>query len=408
MLTELTYGNLIFAAPRVEELCEFLAQEGLLAAVEWEASRAPEAEDDSKRGYVYLVCLAIADGHLVAVGGDEREPVLVPGPAPAEVLARLTERFEVDARIGLEVADTLPVDVAVLPVGDDERPRSVRCLIYVPVRGFVAPLVAQGEGVTMAARENESGTFLVCETPDWDGPDLLQWPEAVMIRREVLPVDAAPGENADAHLLAVFGQDHSDWIIHDWSVQRRVVAGALTGPAATGMAESVLAAPQGSFPALAQHVSGVDAEALELSTLSGGDEAVRYALAAVGAPADLADYVMGNGELTRLDDVVLHEPRGVANAIGRSIQMWEDSAATESPWWRGYEQVVQERPKLIGALAAAESAIGCALLYVASRKRFSAPKRVLAGLVGAGFLLDAASELALAAWLRRRGKADQE
>lgn len=408
MLTELTYGNLIFAAPRVEDLCDFLAEEGLLAAVEWEASSQPEPSEDDKRGYVYLVCLAISDGRLVTVDGDEREPELQLGPTPAEVLARLTERFEVDARIGLEVADTLPVDVAVLPVGDDERPRSVRCLIYVPSRGFVAPLVAQGEGVTIAAREGEEGTFLVCETPDWDGPDLLQWPEAVMIRREVIPAGAAGEESADAHLLAVFGQDHSDWIIHDWSVQRRVVAGGLTGPAATGMAESVLAAPQGSFRALAEHISGVDAEALELSTLSGGDEAVRYALAAVGAPADLAGYVMGEGELTRLDDVVLHEPRGVANAIGRSVQMWEDSAAAESPWWRGYEQLVQHRPGVIVALSAAEGAIGSALMYVASRKRFGAAKRVLAGLVGAGFLLDAVSELALAAWLRKRAKSEQE
>ena len=109
----------------------------------------------------------------------------------------------------------------------------------------------------------------------------------------------------------------------------------------------------------------------------------------------------------------MHEPRGLSNAVGRSVGLLlADPSTPGSAFWQGYVRTVTDKPWAVRGAALLEAGLGGALVGAAVRRRRSTgsiPGGMAA--VGAFLLVDAITEVSLASWTRHRElrrRADEE
>ena len=68
-------------------------------------------------------------------------------------------------------------------------------------------------------------------------------------------------------------------------------------------------------------------------------------LEALGLPQWLGPWLRGEIATSAVEDVVVHEPRGLSNAVGRSVSMMLDDSAVSGPsFWQGYTRTVTDQP----------------------------------------------------------------
>ncbi len=151
-----------------------------------------------------------------------------------------------------------------------------------------------------------------------------------------------------------------------------------------------------------------DVEALDkaLAADSGnGVDGTGPVLEALGLPQWLGPWLRGEIATSAVEDVVVHEPRGLSNAVGRSVSMMLDDSAVSGPsFWQGYTRTVTDQPWLFRAAHLLEAGAGGALVGTALTRRLRKGGGLSGTLLvmGAGLVVDSAAEFALASWTRAR------
>ena len=128
-------------------------------------------------------------------------------------------------------------------------------------------------------------------------------------------------------------------------------------------------------------------------------------LEALGLPQWLGPWLRGEIATSAVEDVVVHEPRGLSNAVGRSVSMMLDDSAVSGPsFWQGYTRTVTDQPWLFRAAHLLEAGAGGALVGTALTRRLRKGGGLSGTLLvmGAGLVVDSAAEFALASWTRAR------
>ena len=164
----------------------------------------------------------------------------------------------------------------------------------------------------------------------------------------------------------------------------------------------------GDRPALreiAAHVPGADVEALLAAQDLHGVHAITAVVKALALPRGVAEFLQGTIEAGDVEGAVLHNARGISNAIGRSVDIIMTGNKEEDPSaiQKAYMAVVSDRPWILSALASIEAAAGAALLV--SAVKAAKPRsgwKIFSGVFGGALLVDAFAELALARVMRAK------
>ncbi|OKL51418.1 hypothetical protein BSZ40_07575 [Buchananella hordeovulneris] len=381
-------GTVILGSATAQDLGDFLAQRGVVAQLEW---------FDDTPNLVQVRLAEMAGG--VVLGTPQG---LQAGPSVEELAQEIAAQLPADVLFGETAVDSLPADFELELPSEKTEGKEVRTLVFVTFPVHHIPLEAQSLQRTMAVREVEGGAFVVTAGPDW-------WVPFLPVPKDAGPVVALQRASVgDANLTIVDDSAPENWVIHDWALRTRFVTGEL--PLVDGkVADPQILANLTQTFALRDEVGAVAGflplacpHALGEALAKRGDDGFLALLDAMDVPTDLGRFVMGEGKLEALDDVVIHEPRGVTNAIGRSVKMWMEEEGDKPDWWETYETVVEERPEVVRLAAAAEAAVGAALVARACLGRKSVGRRVLLGTGGALLLFDALAEIAFARLLRRK------
>ena len=165
--------------------------------------------------------------------------------------------------------------------------------------------------------------------------------------------------------------------------------------------------------AIAGAVPGADQEAVAAALATPGIDGMVALVEALGLPAWVEAVLTGRLAPAEVPGAVVHEPRGLSNAVGRSVGlMLADPSTPGSAFWRSYVRTVTEMPWAVRVGAILEAGVGGALLGTALRRR-RRTGALPVGMVAFGtfLLLDAVAETSLASWTRHRElrrRADEE
>ncbi|AVM62027.1 MULTISPECIES: hypothetical protein [unclassified Actinomyces] len=349
-----TEGVLIAPGTTSEEVAAVLDQERVLARLEW----YPATEH-----LLSLTLLTDAEGR-VAVTPPARGGV-VAGLGVSELTERLARHFHADAVIGPASFHDLPREATHDAVREPD-PATLRAVVVSPLSAYTVPLQS-----TLLERP-----LAVVSLPALDrrvvmytgeGLDLgaLGWDE------ESLPALVLESQDGDLRVRAVTTGDPDDDAVYSWGMRSRYVWGGVEqpGPALRARAEEFLADVTDAS-AIAAAVPGADAQAAAEALATPGEDGLRAMVEALGLPAWVEAVLSGRLAPDEVPGAVVHEPRGLSNAVGRSVgMMLRDPATPGSAYVRGYVRTVTEMPWLVRLGALAGVGLGGLLINRALRRR---------------------------------------
>ena len=172
-------------------------------------------------------------------------------------------------------------------------------------------------------------------------------------------------------MRAVTTGDPDDDAVYSWGMRSRYVWGGVEqpGPALRARAEEFLADVTDAS-AIAAAVPGADAQAAAEALATPGEDGLRAMVEALGLPAWVEAVLSGRLAPDEVPGAVVHEPRGLSNAVGRSVgMMLRDPATPGSAYVRGYVRTVTEMPWLVRLGALAGVGLGGLLINRALRRR---------------------------------------
>lgn len=393
-----TDGVVIAPAQDPDALAAALRERGVVARMEWYPA-TPHL--------LGLTLLTDAEGR-VAVTPPSRGGV-VPGTRVSELTEGLAQTLAAAVSIGPASFDAL---------GDQELPEPAeaggaerRTVVVSPLSAYTVPLQAAllDRALAVASVPGVDRRVIMYTG---EGADLgaFGWDE------DALPAVILTADAEDLSVRAVTTVEdlEEDEAIYSWSMTSRYVWGGVDepGPALRGLADELLA-DSTDAGLLAQAVPGADADAVADALGLSGAEGMVAMVGALGLPEWVGRVLTGRLAPAEVPGVVVHEPRGLSNAVGRSLGMaLEDPDVPGSGLWRSYVTAVTDMPWLVRAGALAQATLGGVLIGRAVRRRRVAG-RLSAGLLAGGVLLltDAVVEASVASLARRkelRRRADEE
>ncbi|RAX19764.1 hypothetical protein DRB06_11565 [Actinomyces sp. Z5] len=392
-----TEGVLVVPGTQPDAVAARLEAERVVARLEWYPA-TPHL--------LSLTLLADADGR-VAVTPPSRGGVMA-GTRISELVESLAREFSGDVTIGPASFNALPADVA-LPTVASETPEGSRTVVVSPLSAYMVPLQA-----TLLERP-----LAVTSLPALDRRIVMYSGEGNQLGsfgwdKESLPALVLTVDARDIAVRAVTTGESEDDAVFSWGMTSQYVWGGVAepGPALRALVDEMLT-DSTDVSLVAAAVPGADAEAVAEAFSTPGIDGLVALIDALGLPDWVASVLTGRLAPAEAPGAVVHEPRGLSNAVGRSVGlMLQDPEAPGSAFWQTYIRVVTERPWLMRAGVALEAGIGGALIGTAVHRRDRtgvAHRGLLA--TGVVLLVDAVAEASLASWTRHRElrrRADQE
>lgn len=392
-----TEGVLITQGANPDEVATFLQAQQVIARLEWHPSST---------NLISVNTMTDAKDR-VAVTPPQRGGAAA-GMSVSELAEMLAHEFNAEAILGPASFDALPEDAQLPDVGgvDDSQTRTV---VVSPLSAYTVPLQAtllERSLVVLPAAVPERR--LVMYTGEGNELGTYGWDD------EALPAVVLSASADDYSVQAIFASDEEDDALYSWSLQSRYVTGSVDKPgkALQTLLDEVLA-DGADAAAIAGAVPGADAEKVAQALDTEGAAGLRALVEALGLPSFVSDVLAGELDPQEVPGAVLHDPRGLSNAVGRSVgMMLSDPGTPGSEFWNNYVTTVTERPWLVRTVCVLEASLGGTLVGAALRRREKAGK-LPAGLVAAGVVLmvDAVAEVSLASSARHhelRRRADAE
>ena len=392
-----TEGVLVAPGSTPDDVAARLRERAVVARLEWYPASAH---------LLSITLLSDAEGR-VAVTPPSRGGV-VPGMGVSELAESLARELGADATIGPASFDALPEDVELPEVSTGPSPMS-RTVVVSPLSAYMVPLQA-----TLLERP-----LAVASAPGIDRRIVMYSGEGAELGAfgwddESLPAIIFRVDERDMTVRAVLTGESEDDAVYSWSMTSRYVWGGVEepGPALSALVNEMLT-DSTDASLIARAVPDADVEAATAALAVEGVEGLAQMLAALGLPAWVESVLTGRLAPVEVPGVVVHEPRGLSNAVGRSVGlMLADPSVPGSAFWQSYVRAVTETPWLVRAGAALEAGLGGALIGAAIRRR-GRTGRLPGGLIAVGALLmvDAVAETSLASWTRHkelRRRADEE
>ena len=392
-----TEGVLVAPGSTPDDVAARLRERAVVARLEWYPATAH---------LLSITLLLDAEGR-VAVTPPSRGGV-VPGTGVSELVEGLARELGADVTIGPASFNALPEDVELPEVSAGPAPMS-RTVVVSPLSAYMVPLQA-----TLLERP-----LAVASAPGIDRRIVMYSGEGAELGAfgwddESLPAIIFRVDERDMTVRAVLTGESEDDAVYSWSMTSRYVWGGVEepGPALSALVNEMLT-DSTDASLIARAVPDADVEAATAALAVEGVEGLAQMLAALGLPAWVESVLTGRLAPVEVPGVVVHEPRGLSNAVGRSVGlMLADPSVRGSAFWQSYVRAVTETPWLVRAGAALEAGLGGALIGAAIRRR-GRTGRLPGGLIAVGALLmvDAVAETSLASWTRHkelRRRADEE
>ena len=392
-----TEGVLVAPGSTPDDVAARLRERAVVARLEWYPATAH---------LLSITLLLDAEGR-VAVTPPSRGGV-VPGMGVSELAEGLARELGADVTIGPASFNALPEDVELPEVSAGPAPMS-RTVVVSPLSAYMVPLQA-----TLLERP-----LAVASAPGIDRRIVMYSGEGAELGAfgwddESLPAIIFRVDERDMTVRAVLTGESEDDAVYSWSMTSRYVWGGVEepGPALSALVNEMLT-DSTDASLIARAVPDADVEAATAALAVEGIEGLAQMLAALGLPAWVESVLTGRLAPVEVPGVVVHEPRGLSNAVGRSVGlMLADPSVPGSAFWQSYVRAVTETPWLVRAGAALEAGLGGALIGAAIRRR-GRTGRLPGGLIAVGALLmvDAVAETSLASWTRHkelRRRADEE
>ena len=392
-----TEGVLVAPGSTPDDVAARLRERAVVARLEWYPATAH---------LLSITLLLDAEGR-VAVTPPSRGGV-VPGTGVSELVEGLARELGADVTIGPAAFNALPEDVELPEVSAGPAPMS-RTVVVSPLSAYMVPLQA-----TLLERP-----LAVASAPGIDRRIVMYSGEGAELGAfgwddESLPAIIFRVDERDMTVRAVLTGESEDDAVYSWSMTSRYVWGGVEepGPALSALVNEMLT-DSTDASLIARAVPDADVEAATAALAVEGIEGLAQMLTALGLPAWVESVLTGRLAPVEVPGVVVHEPRGLSNAVGRSVGlMLADPSVPGSAFWQSYVRAVTETPWLVRAGAALEAGLGGALIGAAIRRR-GRTGRLPGGLIAVGVLLmvDAVAETSLASWTRHkelRRRADEE
>ena len=392
-----TEGVLVAPGSTPDDVAARLRERAVVARLEWYPASAH---------LLSITLLSDAEGR-VAVTPPSRGGV-VPGTGVSELVEGLARELGADVTIGPASFNALPEGVELPEVSAGPSPMS-RTVVVSPLSAYMVPLQA-----TLLERP-----LAVASAPGIDRRIVMYSGEGAELGAfgwddESLPAIIFRVDERDMTVRAVLTGESEDDAVYSWSMTSRYVWGGVEepGPALSALVNEMLT-DSTDASLIARAVPDADVEAATAALAVEGIEGLAQMLAALGLPAWVESVLTGRLAPVEVPGVVVHEPRGLSNAVGRSVGlMLADPSVPGSAFWQSYVRAVTETPWLVRAGAALEAGLGGALIGAAIRRR-GRTGRLPGGLIAVGVLLmvDAVAETSLASWTRHkelRRRADEE
>ncbi|MFC2360544.1 MAG: hypothetical protein ACFNME_06915 [Actinomyces dentalis] len=392
-----TEGVLVAPGSTPDDVAARLRERAVVARLEWYPVSAH---------LLSITLLSDAEGR-VAVTPPSRGGV-VPGAGVSELAEGLARELGADVTIGPASFNALPEGVELPEVSAGPSPMS-RTVVVSPLSAYMVPLQA-----TLLERP-----LAVASAPGIDRRIVMYSGEGAELGAfgwddESLPAIIFRVDERDITVRAVLTGEPEDDAVYSWSMTSRYVWGGVEepGPALSALVNEMLT-DSTDASLIARAVPDADVEAATAALAVEGIEGLAQMLAALGLPAWVESVLTGRLAPVEVPGVVVHEPRGLSNAVGRSVGlMLADPSVPGSAFWQTYVRAVTETPWLVRAGAALEAGLGGALIGAAIRRR-GRTGRLPGGLIAVGALLmvDAVAETSLASWTRHkelRRRADEE
>ncbi|SDM29072.1 hypothetical protein [Actinomyces ruminicola] len=392
-----TEGVLVVPGTQPDAVAARLEADRVVARLEWYPA-TPHL--------LSLTLLADADGR-VAVTPPSRGGVIA-GIRISELVESLAREFSGDVTIGPASFNALPTDVALPDVASGGADAS-RTVVVSPLSAYMVPLQAtllerplavvslpalDRRIVMYAGGGNELGTF------GWD--------------EESLPALVLTVDTRDIAVRAVTTGESEDDAVFSWGMTSKYVWGGVAepGPALRALVDELLA-DSTDVSRVAEAVPGADAEAVAQAFSTPGLDGLVALVEALGLPDWVASVLSGRLAPAEAPGAVVHEPRGLSNAVGRSVGlMLQDPSVPGSASWQSYVRFVTDKPWLVRAGFALEAGAGGALIGYAVRRR-NQTGHLPRGLVvfGTLMLVESVTQGSLASLTRHRElrrRADEE
>ena len=392
-----TEGVLVAPGSTPDDVAARLRERAVVARLEWYPVSAH---------LLSITLLSDAEGR-VAVTPPSRGGV-VPGAGVSELAEGLARELGADVTIGPASFNALPEGVELPEVSAGPSPMS-RTVVVSPLSAYMVPLQA-----TLLERP-----LAVASAPGIDRRIVMYSGEGAELGAfgwddESLPAIIFRVDERDITVRAVLTGEPEDDAVYSWSMTSRYVWGGVEepGPALSALVNEMLT-DSTDASLIARAVPDADVEAATAALAVEGVEGLAQMLTALGLPAWVESVLTGRLAPVEVPGVVVHEPRGLSNAVGRSVGlMLADPSVPGSAFWQTYVRAVTETPWLVRAGAALEAGLGGALIGAAIRRR-GRTGRLPGGLIAVGALLmvDAVAETSLASWTRHkelRRRADEE
>ncbi|MDO5720359.1 MAG: hypothetical protein Q4P05_06445 [Actinomycetaceae bacterium] len=363
-------------------VAEFINTTGVIAAMDW-YERTP-----------HLIGLTlVSQERRLATVNDVNE--IVASTEFEDFALDVATEFNAEVMIGDVSADALPED-ADLEAEIDSATDKTTVVELTQTPASSIPLLAALEDIDIASVQLDGDwRALVYEMEGEESPVLVGDYPMVLLARN--------GEEFKA-LLAV-DDDPESMTMFNWGMSTRTLCGGHANDDVSRLAEELVGA-RTDLREIAQAFPNADASAAENTAQLEGVNAVDAFVRALGIPSSIADVLLGRIAIEDVPGVEFNDARGIANAIGRSVdKMLTEPESTGSKLWETYHKVAVERPWIVRLAASVEASVGATLIVNAFRRRNRRSVWTVAGgIFGTMMIVDSIAEVSLAKYLGLRAE----
>ena len=392
-----TEGVLVAPGTAPEAVAEFLAARNVVGRLEWYPTTP----------HLLSLTLACDVQGRVAVTPPSRGGV-VAGLGTSALTEALAREFQADVTIGPASFDGLPEGVELPAVTMSASPTS-RTVVVSPLSAYTVPLQATLlERPLAVASAPGLDRRLVMYSGEGQALGVFGWDE------DSLPALVLTVDGHDMTVRAVTSTEGEDDAVYSWAMTSRYVLGGVKdpGPSLLGFVEDLLE-DRTDASVIAAAVPGTDPQAVAQAIQTPGMDGMLALVEALGLPDFVGLVLTGRLAPAEVPEAVVHEPRGLSNAVSRSVGlMLQDPSTPGAGFWRSYVRTVTDQAWLVRAGLALEAGLGGALVGTALRRRGRTgvtPRWIMT--VGALLLVDSVVEASTTSWVRHlelRRRADEE